>query len=153
MPIDESDKPERGRLPDEVFWLIGTLGLVLPFVAVALGALGFWRLLSDDWSGWLLLVVSGGLFALDVGIDVWMANPNNSMSDVPDLNRPGAQYIGRVAALTSAIDAGRGKVRLGDTVWVVEGPDMAVGERVRVVGVDGVVLRVEAASSDAGDNA
>ncbi len=131
------------RLPDEVLWLIGTLGLVLPWVAISFGAVGFWRILGGDPSGWFLLPVAVLLFAVDIAIDLWIANPKNSTSDHPDLNCRGAQYVGRVVPLTSAIEAGRGKVTLGDTVWVVEGLDMPAGGNVRVVGSDGAVLRVE----------
>jgi membrane protein implicated in regulation of membrane protease activity len=35
-----------------------------------------------------------------------------------------------------------GKARLGDGVWKVSGPELPAGTRVRVVGVDGVVLKV-----------
>jgi inner membrane protein len=71
------------------------------------------------------------------------ANP-----DVPDLNVRGAQYIGRVVKIEDAIVNGRGKVRVGDTVWVAEGEDGPKGTSVRVTGVDGTVLvvsRIDAA--------
>lgn len=72
----------------------------------------------------------------------------SSKPDVPDLNVRGAQYIGRVVAVEDAIINGRGKVRVGDTVWVAEGEDAARGSRVKVTGVDGTVLvvsRIDAA--------
>lgn len=64
------------------------------------------------------------------------------------LNRRAAQYIGRVFTLEEPIENGRGKVRVDDTQWRVEGKDMRVGEKVKVIGVDGVVLRVESMSKD-----
>mgnify|MGYP006152398121 CR=1 FL=1 len=42
-----------------------------------------------------------------------------------------------------AIVDGRGKVKVGDGVWMVTGPDSPVGTQVRVVGLDGVILKVE----------
>jgi inner membrane protein len=66
-----------------------------------------------------------------------------SHSDLPDLNVRGAQYIGRTVTVEEPIRSGRGKVRVGDTVWQAEGPDSAAGSRVRVTSVNGTVLVVE----------
>ena len=67
-------------------------------------------------------------------------------SDLPDLNVRGAQYIGRVAVVADAITGGRGKVRIGDTVWAAAGPDMPAGSSARVTGTENTVLVVEPAS-------
>ena len=40
---------------------------------------------------------------------------------------------------------GVGKVRVGDGWWRAQGPDLPAGERVKVVGVDGNMLKVEKA--------
>ncbi|HEX2580431.1 MAG TPA: NfeD family protein [Dongiaceae bacterium] len=61
------------------------------------------------------------------------------------VNRRGQQWIGRVVVLSEAIENGRGYARLNDTVWRVEGPDLPAGTRVRIVGVEGSVLKVTAA--------
>jgi inner membrane protein len=61
------------------------------------------------------------------------------------LNRRGAQYVGRTFSLEEAIVNGFGKVRVGDSVWRAEGPDLPAGERVKVIGVDGAALKVEKA--------
>ena len=66
--------------------------------------------------------------------------------DHPTLNRRAAQHIGRVVPLEQAIIAGRGRVKIGDAFWVVEGPDLSVGAPVRIVGTDGVNLHVEPAA-------
>lgn len=65
--------------------------------------------------------------------------------DPQHLNRRGAQYVGQVFPLVEAIRDGQGKVGVGDTVWLVRGPDAPVGARVRVTGVDGATLKVETA--------
>jgi len=66
-------------------------------------------------------------------------------SDQPLLNRRALQNVGLVAPLEQAIVAGRGRIKLGDAFWVVEGPDLAAGTPVRVVAVDGMVLKVQEA--------
>jgi inner membrane protein len=64
-------------------------------------------------------------------------------SDEPTLNRRGHQYVGRVFTLEAPIVNGAGKIRVDDSTWKVLGMDAPAGLPVRVVGVDGTVLRVE----------
>jgi membrane protein implicated in regulation of membrane protease activity len=66
-------------------------------------------------------------------------------SDRPLLNRRAEQNIGLVAPLDQAIAGGRGRIKLGDAFWVVEGPELPAGTPVRVVAVDGMVLKVQEA--------
>ncbi len=66
-------------------------------------------------------------------------------SDQPQLNRRGEQYVGRSFTLAEAIVNGVGKVNVDDTSWRVAGPDMPVGKKVTVTGIDGVVFQVEPA--------
>jgi len=73
--------------------------------------------------------------------------PGAGASDQPALNERGAQYIGRALVVEQAIQNGRGKVRVGDTVWQAEGPDAAAGTRVRVTATRGTVLVVEPAAA------
>ncbi len=61
-------------------------------------------------------------------------------TDKPTLNRRGEQYVGRVFQLEQPIVNGRGKVRVGDTLWAFAGDDMPAGETVRVTGVEGAML-------------
>jgi len=66
-------------------------------------------------------------------------------SDRPFLNRRAESYVGRVFTLDLPISGGVGRVRIDDTVWRIEGPDLSPGTDVRVVAADGAVLKVEAA--------
>ena len=61
------------------------------------------------------------------------------------LNRRGEALVGQVYMLAEAIQTGRGAVKVGDTVWRAEGPDLPKGARVRVVAVQGTTLKVEPA--------
>jgi len=61
------------------------------------------------------------------------------------LNRRAEQYIGTLHTLETAIVNGRGRALVGDTSWTVEGPDLPAGTTVRVVAVDGVILKVQKA--------
>ncbi|WP_132999047.1 NfeD family protein [Luteimonas arsenica] len=65
-------------------------------------------------------------------------------SDRPTLNRRAEQHVGRVVELDRAISGGQGRVKIGDAYWVVSGPELEAGTRVRVVAADGMVLEVQA---------
>ena len=61
----------------------------------------------------------------------------------PLMNRRMARMVGVTAVVVQAIEHGRGRVHIGDSEWNVRGPDVAVGERVRITGSDGATLLVE----------
>jgi hypothetical protein len=65
-------------------------------------------------------------------------------SDQPGLNMRGSELIGKTFVVHDAIVGGRGKIRVGDGVWLVRGPDTPEGNQVRVVAQDGTILKVEA---------
>ena len=67
---------------------------------------------------------------------------NPSSTNKPTLNRRNEQYIGRIFVLTEPIVNGRGRIQVDDTFWLVEGADLPVGSRVRVIDVNGVILQV-----------
>ena len=67
-------------------------------------------------------------------------------SDQPLLNRRAEQFVGKRYTLDTAIVGGRGKVRIGDSPWLAEGPDLPAGTEVEVIGVSGTTVKVRAAS-------
>jgi hypothetical protein len=67
---------------------------------------------------------------------------DDASTERPLLNRRAQQHVGKTYVVAEAISNGRGKVRIGDTLWRVEGPDAAEGARVRVTGSDGATLIV-----------
>src|SRR5262245_10472560 len=85
---------------------------------------------------------------LSVLVVFWVrryVRPDVTISDLPDLNVRGQQYVGRSLVVEQAIQNGRGKVRVGDTLWSAEGPDAPAGARVTVTGARGTALGVERA--------
>ena len=61
----------------------------------------------------------------------------------PFLNDRAKRLLGRVVVATEAIDSHGGRVRVGDSDWSARGGPAAVGERVRIVDIDGNCLKVE----------
>ena len=66
-------------------------------------------------------------------------------SDRPHLNQRANTLVGNVTPLEQAIVNGRGRVQIADAFWEVQGPDLAAGTPVRIVAVDGMVLKVQEA--------
>ena len=145
-----------------LFWHWWVLGLVL--VVIEMIAPGFFLL----WIGLAAGVTGLVLVILDKGMGVGLAwemqflifgvlaigsvvaarfyfRRNPIQTDDATLNRRGSQYVGHVFNLDEAIVNGVGKVRVGDGWWRAQGSDLLAGERVKVVGVDGNMLKVEKA--------
>jgi membrane protein implicated in regulation of membrane protease activity len=93
---------------------------------------------------WQLQLVAFGVLGL-IAIFLWRRyQPQvNEHSDPLTLNRRGVQYVGQEFTLVEPLQGGSGKIRVGDTVWLVQGVDAPGGARVRVVGVSGAMLKVE----------
>jgi len=91
---------------------------------------------------WQAVIFIAGSFAI-VGFYWARIRTKGIASDSPLLNRRTAQLVGQVHALESAIENGRGRLKIGDAFWPVEGPDLPKGTRVRVVAADSMLLQVE----------
>lgn len=141
-------------------WWIAGVGLValemlLPgtfflWLGVSAGITGLMVLLAPalDWQYQVLFFSVLSVASIYVGRKVW--RPSAQVSDQPDLNRRGEKNIGRVVTLVEPLANGRGKAQMGDTQWLVTGADMPVGTEVRITGIDGTILQVEATSATEG---
>ncbi|HFB66508.1 MAG TPA: NfeD family protein [Aeromonadales bacterium] len=96
--------------------------------------------------GWELQFIIFSILSV-VSIISWRLffkkNPPREDPDSQTLNRRGSEFLGRKVELTTAIIDGVGKVKLGDTMWRVEGPDAAKGTQVEVVDSRGSSLVVK----------
>jgi hypothetical protein len=64
-------------------------------------------------------------------------------SSDPLLNDRAKRLLGTVVVVVEPIDAHGGRVRVGDGLWSARGGPAAVGDRVRIVDVEGNCLKVE----------
>jgi len=134
------------------WWVIGIVFVVLEvfspaafflWLGVSAGIVGLFMLVQPEmtWEWQLSLFALFSVISTVVGRR-WFAS-NQKQTDQPALNRRGEQYVGRIFTLKEPIVNGAGKIKVDDTTWKISGTDMAAGDKVRVVGVDGVVLKVE----------
>ncbi len=75
----------------------------------------------------------------------WVKAQRSPKSDQPHLNLRHGAFVGRVFVLEQAIVNGSGKLRIDDTIWDVDGPDLPLGTRVKVTGLQGLRLLAEKA--------
>ena len=134
-------------------WLIGGVlllileviapGFFLVFLGAAAMATGLFTLLFG-----LGTAPQLALFALYAVIAVlvgrrFYANRTADSTD-PLLNDRAGRLIGKSVTVVATVDEHNGRVRVGDSEWSARGGPAQVGERVRITGIDGNCLKVEA---------
>lgn len=134
-------------------WVVGGL-VLLALELVVPGGIFLWLGLSAVVTGIVsALIVIGyplqflifGVLAI-ASVFIWLrVRPHGTPSDRPFLNARANRYVGHEVVLDEPIRDGFGRVILDDTTWRVQGPDLAAGQKVRIVEADGAVLKVVAA--------
>ncbi len=104
---------------------IGLAALIVGAVSLILWNAGFWT-----WEIQVVVFLALALICAYAGKRIM--GKSGDATDQPLLNRRGDQLIGRTATLTEPITDGRGRVKIGDTMWRVSGPDLPAGTKVRV---------------------
>ena len=117
---------------------IGIAAILTGAVSLLLWDAGFWV-----WQAQLVFFALLSIAAVLMGRRLLARSAD--VSDEPLLNQRGARLIGRTAVLEQPIVEGRGRIRLDDTTWTVDGPDLPAGTRVRVTGSNSGRLSVESA--------
>ena len=122
----------------------GVYLLWLGIAAIATGLLSFmlWQAGFWVWQVQILVFLALSLVSALVGRRFFPTTGTED-TDRPLLNRRELQLVGRTATLEEPIREGRGRIRLGDTLWRVSGPDLPVGARVRVASAANGELTVE----------
>lgn len=133
-------------------WWIAA-AVLAAFETLLPGAVAIWFAASAAVIGALLLIVPIPwqlqlvLFAMLGVVFIFLyrrfRGVQDLASDQPLLNQRGVQHIGQTFTLIEPLQGGTGKIRVGDTVWLVSGADQPAGARVRVTGVRGATFEVE----------
>ncbi len=117
-------------------------GIFLIWFGIAAGIVGALALLFNMAWQWQLMLFAALSLAAVIAARKFLRK-DDAQSDRPLLNRRAQQHVGKSYVVAEAIENGRGKVKIGDTLWRAEGPDAAQGARVKVTGTDGATLMVE----------
>jgi membrane protein implicated in regulation of membrane protease activity len=122
--------------------LPGVFMLWLGLAAILVGLIS----LATDWM-WQAQLIAFAILAIAC-VPAWryFARGFEGPGDRPFLNRRAEGYVGRIFTLEKPIIGGVGTIRIEDTVWRVNGPDLPAGSRVKIARADGADLAVEAAA-------
>jgi len=112
-------------------------------VAAAITGLAFFAFPAMGWE--IQFLVFAGLSIVTVIAGRMWVKRHQTVSEQPNLNVRGAQYIGRKFTLARPIENGSGVIVVDDTRWKISGPDLAAGNKVTVTALDGQIFIVEAA--------
>ncbi len=118
----------------------GTFFMWMGIAAVVVGFL-LWLVPSMGWEYQIIAFAVISVASISSYRQYFRKHPVET--DQPALNRRGEQYIGRTFTLGEPIVNGQGKIHVDDTTWKILGEDCEPGSRVKVVGVDGVQLKVD----------
>jgi membrane protein implicated in regulation of membrane protease activity len=132
-------------------WLIGGVlllilevlapGFFLMFLGVAAIATGIFTILFG--LGTVPQLALFALYALLAVLGGRRFYAHRAPSTDPLLNDRAGRLVGKVVTVVTAVDEHTGRVRVGDGDWSARGGPAAVGERVKITGVDGNCLTVE----------
>lgn len=121
-----------------ILWL-GIAAIATGLLSFLLEGAGLW-----NWQVQVLVFLALSIVCVLIGRHVFPPT-GTSDTDQPLLNQRERQLIGRTATLEDPIREGHGRIRLGDTLWRVSGPDLPAGTRVRVIAAEGGEITVEEA--------
>lgn len=124
--------------------LIGAGGYLLwtGISAMVVGAL-LWIFPDIAWQLQFLIFAVGSVVSAALWHVYLLRRPIKS--DHPTLNKRGANYVGRTFILTQPVENGRGKIRIDDCNWELNGVDLPAGAAVIITGTDGMILFFEKA--------
>ncbi|MCK5041176.1 MAG: NfeD family protein [Sphingomonadales bacterium] len=135
-------------------WFIAAL-LFLGLEALAPGVVFLWLGIAAVVSGGVVFFMpdmtweaQSVLFVILSVISVfsgryYLSKKGGIETDQSHLNRRGDALVGKNVVVSIAIKNGKGKVKVGDTLWSASGPDADEGVEVHITKVDGTLLIVE----------
>ena len=135
------------------WWVLGIICLAIEMFApgaiflwfgASAAVLGVLLLIMPDLSWQLQITLFSVLSLLSIlGWRQYRKNVPEESNDYPTLNKRGEELVGRVFTLDEPIVNNYGKIRVDDTMWKINGTDAQAGQRVKVVSLEGTVLKVE----------
>ncbi|MGN6154463.1 MAG: NfeD family protein [Sphingomicrobium sp.] len=134
-------------------WMIGGVILLIAEIVapgVFLVWIGIAAIVTGIFAELFGIGIAGqlGLFALYAVLAVMVGRRFYAVRGVehagPGLNNPSARLIGRRVVVVQPVDEDSGRVRVGDSEWSARGGPAQPGDRVRITGVEGNCLIVEA---------
>ncbi|CCN48114.1 putative Nodulation efficiency, NfeD [Vibrio nigripulchritudo MADA3029] len=124
--------------------LLGTAGYLL-WIGISAILVSIVKLLLP--MSWELQWVCFAVFSLVTTWLWWRYQHKKDVLDdkATDLNQKDKQLVGQITRLEEDIQAGRCRIRVGDTTWsAVSEKALTAGTTVKVTSVNGIILTIEA---------
>lgn len=135
-----------------IFWAVLALVLIaletfspgMLFLWTGFAAAGVWLvlMLGVPMSIMVQVIVFVLLSFISVGVYWKFFRKMNQDSDRPLLNQKGRQMIGKIFVLDTAMVNNQGRIKIGDTIWQVQGENCPQGSLVKVTAIDNGILKV-----------
>lgn len=132
------------------WWLLGIILLVLELTTFTTYFLwiGFAALITGTLA-WLVPTLAINLQWMIFGVIsvvnviIFVKFFRKKQSPIVSLNQRANQLIGQQLTLSTPIENGRGKAQIGETQWLIKGPDLPANTKVVVIGTDDTWLIIE----------
>ena len=118
----------------------GTLFLWFGLSALVVGLLAF--AIDMGWQAEFILFAILSLISVIAGRMI-LSRTADTSSDKPLLNERAKALVGETYILDEPITNGKGRVKVNDSYWRVEGPDCEAGSKVQVTAGEGTSLVVQ----------
>lgn len=118
-------------------------GTILIWMGASAAVTGVVKLILPGLGWEYQLLIFAALSIVTIVFSLMFLRRHPQETDEPNLNRRGRQLVGRVFTLDDPIVNGTGRVKVGDSLWRVEGEDYLRGTKVKVVDIRGTTLIVE----------
>ena len=137
------------------WWILGAAlivlevfapGVIFMWMGIAAGVVGLIVLAVPTLEWEIQVLVFAALSVVSVLLARRYVKGKPIETDHPNLNRRGQDLIGRVFTLDEPIVNGQARLKIGDSQWKISGPELSSGVSVKIVGIDGIVLKVEPSS-------
>ena len=142
------------------WWIIAVVLIILEvpapgtfflWMGVSAGIVGVALLLFSELTWELQLTLFAALSIVTILLSRRYLQKNKG--DHSKLSQRGKRYIGTTVTVVEAITNGIGKVRIEDTLWRARGADTVIGQRVKIVAIEGATFEIESIASESAESA
>lgn len=137
------------------WWIIAVVLIILEvpapgtfflWMGVSAGIVGVALLLFSELTWELQLTLFAALSIVTILLSRRYLQKNKG--DHSKLSQRGKRYIGTTVTVVETITNGIGKVRIEDALWRARGADTVIGQRVKIVAIEGATFEIESIASE-----
>lgn len=142
------------------WWIIAVVLIILEvpapgtfflWMGASAGIVGVALLLFSELTWELQLTLFAALSIVTILLSRRYLQKNKG--DHSKLSQRGKRYIGTTVTVVETITNGIGKVRIEDTLWRARGADTVIGQRVKIVAIEGATFEIESIASEPAESA